>query len=201
MTEKEREIYSLIRLRYNGEIRTEWDEEREDEYIAIIDVIAFLTSAEYQDAEEEWKHLKNQLYREGCEWVKNIPSLPLWSSYWNEEQLTEVATSAQIYRITQSLSSPKAELLKQWMADTATYREEEMSNPELLIYRGLGELVEKVRLQPNLGEETLNVLKDFGKRLATLDKIPDWEECRRLCFPLGVPQTIPQPSLFDGIEE
>ena len=207
MTGQEREMYELIRLWHNSEIRIEWDDETEDEYVAIVDVVAFLTGVMRWEADEVWKSLKNQLYREGCEWVKSILSLSIWDSYWNEEYLTEVATTSQIYRIVQSISSPKAELLKQWMADTASYREGEMERPELVIGRGFEELVGRARLRPELEKSTLRALKDFGETLVALEELPKEGEVWKVCWPFGgIPDPVLEPipegneTLFGGEE-
>jgi len=117
-------------------IRTAWSEEEEKWYFSIIDVVAALTdSTDYQAARNYWKVLKNRLKNEGNETVTNCNRLKLLSADGKMRQ-TDVADQQQLFRLIQSIPSPKAEPFKQWIAQVASERLDEIQDPELAILRG-----------------------------------------------------------------
>lgn len=93
-------------------VRTAWDSEQEKWYFSIVDVVAVLTdSTDYQTARNYWKVLKNRLKKEGNESVTNCNQLKLASAD-GKSYKTDVADTEQLFRLIQSIPSPKAELLK-----------------------------------------------------------------------------------------
>lgn len=117
-------------------IRTAWSEEEEKWYFSIVDVVAALTdSTDYQAARNYWKVLKNRLKNEGNETVTNCNRLKLLSADGKMRQ-TDVADQQQLFRLIQSIPSPKAEPFKQWIAQVASERLDEIQDPELAILRG-----------------------------------------------------------------
>ena len=120
------------------------------------------------------------MYQDGCEWVKSILSLPLYDSYQGEECLTEVATKTQIFRIIQSVSSPKAETLKQWMSENAERRCDEIDAPGLIVFRSFLEWVDNLRANRFPEELAIESLKKLGGALVELERMPNEEELYKL---------------------
>ena len=127
MTKKE-----ALKLFEDKKVRTVWDDEQEKWYFAVVDVIAILTDNDYQGARNYWKVLKNRLVKEGNETVTNCNRLKLRAAD-GKMRLTDVADTEQLFRIIQSVPSPKAEPFKQWMARVASDRIDQMQDPELSI--------------------------------------------------------------------
>lgn len=125
-----------IQLFENKQIRTKWDEETEKWYFSIVDVVAVLTdSIDYQTARKYWKVLKSRLLQEGDELVTNCYQLKLRAAD-GKMRLTDVADQVQLFRLIQSIPSPKAEPIKQWIARVASERIDEIQDPEMAIERG-----------------------------------------------------------------
>ena len=134
MTKKE-----AIKVFHDKKIRTVWDDEQEKWYFSIVDVVAVLTdSVDYQTARNYWKVLKNRLSKEGNETVTNCNQLKMQAAD-GKMRLTDVADTEQLFRLIQSIPSPKAEPFKLWMAQTAKERLDEMQDPELTIDRAMME--------------------------------------------------------------
>ena len=104
-----------LRLFEEKKVRTVWDDTEEKWYFSIVDVVAVLTDSDYQTARKYWKVLKGRLIKEGNESVTNCYQLKLKSSD-GKSYKTDVADTEQLFRIIQSIPSPKAEPFKQWMA-------------------------------------------------------------------------------------
>ena len=125
----------------NRKIRTVWDEEQEKWYFSIVDVVSVLTDS--IDPGSYWRKLKQRLKAEGNETVTNCHSLKMKASD-GKMRKTDVADMNQLFRIIQSIPSPKAEPFKQWMAQVSATRWEQMQDPEMSIeqaiadYRRLG---------------------------------------------------------------
>lgn len=139
MTQKE-----ALQLFEERKVRSTWDSDREEWFFSVVDVVAVLTdSADYQAARKYWKVLKGRLIKEGNEPVTNCYQLKM-RAYDGKMRLTDVATVEQMFRIIQSIPSPKAEPFKLWMASVASTRLDQMQDPELSIeqamtdYRRLG---------------------------------------------------------------
>lgn len=119
-----------LQLFEERKVRTVWDDQEEKWYFSIVDVVSVLTDSDYQTARKYWKVLKGRLSKEGNETVTNCYQLKMKASD-GKMRLTDVADTEQLFRIIQSIPSPKAEPFKQWMAGVASKRVEQMQDPEL----------------------------------------------------------------------
>ena len=129
-----REISKLFDDR---KIRTVWDDEQEKWYFSIVDVVGVLVdSKDYQTARKYWNKLKQRLKEEGFEPVTNCHQLKLRAED-GKLRLTDVADTEQLFRIIQSIPSPKAEPIKQWMAHVAAERLDQLQDPELSIQQAM----------------------------------------------------------------
>ena len=128
-----------IQLFEDKRIRTAWDEEKEEWFFSIVDVIAVLTDQPNQrGASNYWAKLKQRLKEEGADQLlTNCRQLKLKSSKDGKRYLTDVADTEQLLRIIQSIPSPKAEPFKMWLAQVGRERIEETIDPELTIERAL----------------------------------------------------------------
>lgn len=123
-----------IQLFENQHIRTAWDEEKEEWYFSIVDVVGVLTDS--VDPTAYWRKLKQRLKAEGNETVTNCHGLKMKATD-GKMRLTDVADTEQLLRIIQSIPSPKAEPFKQWMAHVASERLDQMQDPELSIEQAM----------------------------------------------------------------
>ena len=132
------DIDDKIQLFENKRIRTAWDEEKEEWYFSIVDVIAVLTDQpEARHASTDWAVLKNRLKEEGAnELLTNCKQLKMTATD-GKRRATDVADTQQLLRIIQSIPSPKAEPFKLWLAEVGRERIEETIDPELTIERAL----------------------------------------------------------------
>ena len=128
-----------IQLFEDKRIRTAWDEEREDWYFSIVDVVAVLTNqSDQRSASNYWAKLKQRLKEEGADQLlTNCQQLKLKSPKDGKRYKTDVADTEQLLRIIQSIPSPKAEPFKRWLAEVGKERIEETIDPELTIDRAL----------------------------------------------------------------
>lgn len=128
-----------LQLFENKEIRTAWDEEKEEWYFSVVDVVGVLTDQDTQrGASNYWAKLKQRLKEEGADQLlTNCQQLKLKSHKDGKRYLTDVATTEQLLRIIQSIPSPKAEPFKLWLAEVGRKRIEETIDPELTIDRAL----------------------------------------------------------------
>ena len=132
-----------IQLFEDKRIRTAWDEEKEEWYFSVIDVVAVLTDQpDYQAARNYWKVTKKRLKDEGNETVTACNQLKMTASD-GKKRLTDVADTEQLLRIIQSIPSPKAEPFKLWLAQVGRERIEETIDPELTIDRALETYLKK----------------------------------------------------------
>ena len=126
-----------IQLYDHQPIRTAWDEENEEWYFSIVDVVRVLTDqADTDGARNYWKVLKNRLKREGSQLVTNCNQLKMLSQD-GKRRMTDVATTEQLLRLIQSIPSKKAEPFKLWLAQVGRERVEETIDPEISIDRAL----------------------------------------------------------------
>ena len=123
-----------IQLYEDQQIRTAWDEEKQEWYFSIVDVVAVLT--ESPDPNAYWRKLKQRLKAEGNETVTNCHGLKMKAAD-GKRRLTDVASSEQLLRLIQSIPSPKAEPFKLWLARVGAERIEETIDPEQAIDRAL----------------------------------------------------------------
>lgn len=125
-----------LKLFEDKKVRAVWDDEQEKWYFAIVDVVGILTDNEYQTARKYWNKLKQRLVKEGNETVTNCHQLKLRAAD-GKMRLADVADTEQLFRIIQSIPSPKAEPFKQWMANVASERIDQMQDPELSIAQAM----------------------------------------------------------------
>jgi len=129
-----------IKIFEDRKIRTAWDEEQEEWYFSVVDVVAVLTDS--VDPTAYWRKLKQRLKNEGNETVTNCHGLKMTASD-GKKRKTDVATIEQLLRIIQSIPSPKAEPFKTWLANVGAERIEETIDPELTIDRALVTYLQK----------------------------------------------------------
>lgn len=129
-----------LQLFENKAIRTAWDEEKEEWYFSIVDVVAVLTDS--SNPQTYWRVMKKRLKDEGNETVTNCNALKMTAAD-GKKRLTDVATTEQLLRIIQSIPSPKAEPFKLWLAEVGRERIEETIDPEQAIDRALETYLKK----------------------------------------------------------
>lgn len=123
-----------IQLFEDKRIRTAWDEEKEEWFFSVVDVIAVLTDS--KDPAAYWRKLKQRMREEGNETVTNCHGLKMTAAD-GKKRMTDVTTTEQLFRIIQSIPSPKAEPFKLWLAEVGKERIEETIDPEQTIDRAL----------------------------------------------------------------
>jgi len=174
---------NAIKIFEEKKVRTLWDSETEEWYFSVVDVVAVLTDSDYQTARNYWKVLKNRLKKEGNETVTNCNRLKLISED-GKMRLTDVATTQQLFRLIQSIPSPKAEPFKLWMAQVAAERLDQMQDPELSIeqamkdYKRLGysdnwinQRLKSIEIRKELTDEWKKHGLQEGVQFATLTDI------------------------------
>ena len=127
---KENKLETISNLFENTTIRSIWDAEKEEYYFSVIDIIGALTDNDYQKSRNYWKWLKNKLNNEGSELVSNTNQLKMKSSdgkYYN----TDTLDTKGIFRLIESVPSPKAEPMKMWLANLGSERIDEVFDPEI----------------------------------------------------------------------
>ena len=129
-----------IKLYENKQIRSVWDDEKEEWYFSVVDVVGVLT--ESQNPQVYWRVLKKRLKEEGNESVTNCNALKMKAAD-GKMRLTDVADMQGIFRIIQSIPSPKAEPFKLWLAEVGKERIDEIIDPELTIDRALETYLKK----------------------------------------------------------
>jgi len=156
---------TAIKLFNDQHIRTAWDDVQEKWYFSIVDVIRVLT--ESKNANNYWKVLKNRLKKEGSELVTNCNQLKMPSSD-GKLYMTDVADTGQLFRLIQSIPSPKAEPFKIWLAKVGKERIDEIEDPEI----GIDRLMETY-LRKGYSKEWINQrLKSIEIRKELTD---EWE--------------------------
>jgi len=123
---------TAIKLFNDHKIRTHWDQEQEKWYFSIVDVVGVLTDS--IDVQSYWRKLKQRLKAEGNETVTNCHGLKMLAAD-GKMRLTDVADTEQLFRLIQSIPSPKAEPFKLWLAQVARERIDEIEDPEIGIDR------------------------------------------------------------------
>ena len=126
--------HEIPKLFEDRKIRAVWDDEQEKWYFSIVDVVGVLTNSE--NPQTYWRVLKNRLKKEGNETVTNCNALKLRAAD-GKMRLTDVADTEQLFRLIQSIPSPKAEPFKQWMAHVAAERIDQLQDPELSIQQAM----------------------------------------------------------------
>ena len=128
--------FNQIKLFEEKKVRAIYDDVEEKWYFAVIDVCAVLTDS--SNPQTYWRVLKNRLKKEGNETVTNCNALKLQAAD-GKMRKTDVADTEQLFRLIQSIPSPKAEPFKQWMAQVAALRIDQMQDPELDIKQALAD--------------------------------------------------------------
>ena len=176
MTQKE-----SIRLFEERKVRTIWDDEQEEWYFSIVDVISILTDS--PNPLKYWSVLKTRLKREGSELTTNCSQLKMQAAD-GKKYLTDVANTEQLFRLIQSVPSPKAEPFKLWIAQVAKERLDQMQDPELSIeqamadYKRLGysdnwinQRLKSIEIRKDLTDEWKKRGLEEGLHFATLTDI------------------------------
>jgi hypothetical protein len=158
-----------IKVFEQSRVRTQWDEEQEKWYFSIVDVIGVLTSQNnFQLSRNYWKVLKSRLLKEGNQTVTNCNRLKLLAED-GKMRFTDVADTEQLFRLIQSIPSPKAEPFKLWIAKVARERIDEIEDPEI----GIDRLMETY-LRKGYSKEWINQrLKSIEIRKELTD---EWEK-------------------------
>ncbi|KKB46462.1 hypothetical protein HMPREF1212_03956 [Parabacteroides sp. HGS0025] len=172
---------NAIKLFEEKKVRTLWDDETEEWYFSIVDVIAVLTDS--KDPNAYWRKLKQRLKNEGNETVTNCHSLKMTAND-GKMRLTDVATTEQLFRLIQSIPSPKAEPFKLWIAQIAKERLDQIQDPELSInqamqdYKRLGysdnwinQRLKSIEIRKELTDEWKRHGLQEGVQFATLTDI------------------------------
>lgn len=128
------EQQNKIQLFEDKKVRTLWDAEQEKWFVSIVDVIEVLTDSDRP--RKYWSDLKSKLKKEGSQLSENIGHLKMESAD-GKFYKTDVADTEQLFRLIQSIPSPKAEPFKMWLAQIASERLEELQDPEIAIDRAL----------------------------------------------------------------
>jgi hypothetical protein len=123
---------SRIVIFNDKQIRREWNEEEQDWYLSIVDVIEVLTGTD--NPRRYWSDVKRKMKSEGSQLYEKIVQLKMTADD-GKKRFTDVANSEQLLRIIQSVPSPKAEPFKMWLAKVGTERLDEISDPEIAIDR------------------------------------------------------------------
>lgn len=173
-----------IQLFEERKVRTLWDEEQEKWYFSIIDVIGIFTDQQdYQASRIYGKVLKFRLSKEGNQTVTNCNQLKMQAPD-GKMRLTDIADTEQLFRLIQSIPSPKAEPFKQWMAQVTSERLDQIQDPELSIeqamtdYRRLGysenwinQRIKTIEIRKELTDEWKRCGLEEGVQFATLTDI------------------------------
>ena len=172
---------NAIKIFEEKKVRTVWDSETEEWFFSIVDVIAVLTDSD--NPRRYWSDLKRKLLKEGSQLYAKIVQLKIPSSD-GKYYKTDVATTEQLFRLIQSVPSPKAEPFKLWMAQIAKERLDEMQDPELTIdrammeYKALGysdnwinQRLKSIEIRKDLTDEWKRHGLEEGVQFATLTDI------------------------------
>ena len=149
-------------------VRRVYDAEKETWFFSVVDIVKVLTdSGDYQQARKYWNKLKSRLMAEGSEVVTICHQLKLTAED-GKKRLTDVADAETLFRIVQSVPSPKAEPIKLWLAKVGYERVQEMADPELALNRTREYWKQHGRSdkwieQRMVGQETRNKLTDYWK--------------------------------------
>jgi hypothetical protein len=166
---------AAVKIFEQKKVRSQWSEQEELWYFSIVDIVGILTDQPtVERARNYWKVLKSRLKKEGNESVTNCNQLKLQSED-GKFYKTDVGTAEQVFRIIQSIPSPKAEPFKQWLAKVGYERLQEIQDPSLSMDRArenwqkMGRS-EKWIQQRMTGQETRNKLTDYWKESGVTER-------------------------------
>ena len=173
--------HNAIKLFETKKVRTIWDDKEEKWYFSIVDVVAVLTDS--PNPRKYWSVLKTRLKKEGSELTTNCSQLKMQAAD-GKKYLTDVANTEQLFRLIQSVPSPKAEPFKLWIAQVAKERLDQMQDPELSIeqamvdYKRLGysdnwinQRLKSIEIRKDLTDEWKKRGLEEGLHFATLTDI------------------------------
>ena len=135
---KENKLETISNLFENKEIRSIWDKDKEDYLFSVIDVINALTDSDYEKSRNYWKWLKNKLDEEGSQLVSNTSQLKMKSPKDGKNYLTDVLDTEGIFRLIESVPSPKAEPFKVWLAKLGRQKVDEVFDPS----KGINQMID-----------------------------------------------------------
>ena len=127
-------LETISNLFEDKEIRSIWDSEKEDYYFSVVDIIGALTDS--KEPRKYWSVLKNRLKKEGSELTTNCSQLKMLAPD-GKIRLRDVMITRDIFRLIESVPSPKAEPFKMWLANLGSERIDEVFNPELAVNRAV----------------------------------------------------------------
>ncbi len=155
-----------MKLFEDKNIRVAWNENEENWYFSVVDVVAVLTDGEYQQARNYWKWLKNKLNQEGSQLVSDTNQLKM-KAHDGKLRDTDVMNTEQILRLVQSIPSKKAEPFKLWLAQVGKERIDEAYDPEITINRALETYRKKGYSEEWINQrlKTIDVRKEFTDEL------------------------------------
>ena len=130
-------LETISNLFEGNEIRSIWNNEKEEYYFSVVDVISALTNNDYDKSRNYWKWLKNKLNEEGSQLVSNTNQLKMKSKKDGKNYLTDTLDTKGILRLIESVPSPKAEPFKLWLANLGSERIDEVFDPEIAINRAV----------------------------------------------------------------
>jgi len=174
-------MQNKIQIFEEKKVRTVWDDETEEWYFSVIDVVEVLTETERP--RKYWNDLKKKLLTEGSQLSEKIGQLKMLAAD-GKKYLTDVASTEQLFRLIQSIPSPKAEPFKQWIAEVAKERLDQMQDPEMSInqammdYKRLGysdnwinQRIKTIEIRKELTDEWKSRGLEEGVHFATLTDI------------------------------
>ncbi len=155
-----------IKLFEDKNIRVAWNEDKENWYFSVVDIVAVLTDNDYQAGRKYWKTLKMRLNQEGSELVTNCYQLKM-KAHDGKLRDTDVMNTEQILRLVQSIPSKKAEPFKLWLAQVGKERIDETYDPEITINRALDAYRKKGYSEEWINQrlKTIDVRKEFTDEL------------------------------------
>ena len=157
---------SSLKIFEDKNIRVVWNDEEENWYFSVVDIVATLTDSDYQTGRKYWKTLKMRLNKEGSELVTNCYQLKM-QAYDGKLRDTDVMNTEQILRLVQSIPSKKAEPFKLWLAKVGKERIDEAYDPEITINRALNTYRKKGYTEEWINQrlKTIDVRKEFTDEL------------------------------------
>ncbi|MBC8603285.1 Bro-N domain-containing protein [Parabacteroides acidifaciens] len=193
---------NAIKLFEEKKVRAVWDNETEEWYFSVIDVIAVLTDS--PNPRKYWSVLKTRLVKEGNQTATNCSQLKMPAPD-GKMRLTDVATTEQLFRLIQSVPSPKAEPFKLWIAQVAKERLDQLQDPELSInqamadYKRLGysdnwinQRLKSIEIRKELTDEWKRCGLQDGIQFATLTDI---------IYQTWAGKTAKEYKLFKGLKK
>ena len=155
-----------LKIFEDKKIRAKWDDEHEQWYFSVVDIVSVLTDSDYQKSRNYWKWLKDKLKKEGSELVSDTNQLKM-KAYDGKLRETDVMNTEQVLRLIQSIPSKKAEPFKLWLAKVGKERIDETYDPELSINRALDTYRRKGYSEEWINQrlKTIDIRKEFTDEL------------------------------------